>query len=73
MQYIVLTVNLIDNANCSESGSIQLTGGKTDSEGVLQYCYNGSWVQFCSLDDEEATVACKQLGYEPFASKSIKI
>uniref|UniRef100_A0A1X7VNN3 SRCR domain-containing protein n=1 Tax=Amphimedon queenslandica TaxID=400682 RepID=A0A1X7VNN3_AMPQE len=56
-----------NTANCSESGSVQLTGGATDSEGVLHYCYNGAWVQFCSLGDKEATVACKQLGYEPFA------
>ncbi|XP_019848942.1 PREDICTED: deleted in malignant brain tumors 1 protein-like [Amphimedon queenslandica] len=56
-----------NNTNCSESGSVQLTGGATDSEGVLQYCYMGAWVQFCSLGDKEATVACKQLGYEPFA------
>ena len=51
-------------------GSVQLSGGAADSEGVLEYCYNGHWIQFCSLDDEEAIVACKQLGYEPFASKS---
>ena len=51
-------------------GSVQLSGGAADSEGVLEYCYNGHWIQFCSLDIEEAIVACKQLGYEPFASKS---
>ena len=63
----------LDNTNCIESGSVQLIGGATDSEGVLHYCYKGAWVQFCSLGDEEATVACKQLGYEPFASKSVKV
>ena len=73
MPYIFTPVNLIDDANCTESGSVQLTGGATDSEGVLQYCYKGAWVQFCLLGDAEATVACKQLGFQPLASKSIKV
>ncbi|XP_019854464.1 PREDICTED: scavenger receptor cysteine-rich type 1 protein M130-like isoform X2 [Amphimedon queenslandica] len=54
--------------SCSVPGSVQLSGGKLESEGVLNYCSNGYWVQFCALDEEEAVVACKQLGYQPFAA-----
>ena len=55
------------SSSCSNSGSIRLTGGTTDGEGVLEYCYNEKWSPFCNLDDEEAAVACKQLGYSQYA------
>ena len=48
---------------CSEEGDVRLTGGNDDNEGILEYCVLGSWSPFCSLGDEEATVACKQLGH----------
>ena len=32
-------------------------------KGTLQYCYYGTWSVFCSLDINEAVVACRQLGY----------
>ena len=53
--------------SCSKNGSTRLTGGITDDQqGVLEYCYNGRWSVFCNLDDEEAEVACKQIGYSQF-------
>ena len=69
MYIIIVYYYYLDNT-CSMPGSLQLSGGESESEGVLDYCSNGYWVQFCSLDEEEAIVACKQLGYQPFASKS---
>ena len=46
------------------NGEIQLTGDKVNiGEGVLQYCYKGNWSPFCSLDEREATVVCRQLGF----------
>ena len=45
------------------NGQIQLTGGQTAAEGILQYCYNGQWSHFCTLQPQEATVACMQMGY----------
>lgn len=56
-----------NNSICSHNGNLRLTGGSADNEGVLQYCYNGKWSPFCYLDDEEAAVACKQLGYTKYA------
>lgn len=39
-------------------------GGETNKEGRLEYCYEGVWSQFCNtLNLKEATVACKQLGF----------
>ena len=51
---------------CSKNGSTRLTLGITNDQGVLEYCYNGRWSVFCNLDDEEAEVACKQMGYSQF-------
>ncbi len=50
----------------TSSGSLRLTGGNTDADGVLEYCYSGKWSPFCNLDIEEAAVACKQLGYSKY-------
>ena len=44
-------------------GQLQLVGGQTSNEGRLEYCNQGQWSPFCNLGDEEATVACKQLGH----------
>ena len=46
------------------NGSVRLVGGETAREGRLEYCYHGVWSQFCNTFHlEEATVACKQLGF----------
>ena len=64
---IMSFLSVASSSSCSNSGSLRLTGGTTDNEGVLEYCYNGKWSPFCYLDDEEAAVACKQLGYSQYA------
>ena len=66
---IYFLININKGTSCAQNGNLRLTGGKNNNEGVLEYCYNGYWSPFCNLDDEEATVACKQLGYQPYASK----
>ena len=58
---------------CGPNGSIRLSGGQTSNEGRLEYCYNGDWSPFCTLRLQEATVACKQLGYTRSTCKYISI
>ena len=69
----IIIIYLNNKGTCSPNGALRLTGGNNTDEGVLEYCYNGHWSPFCSLDVEEAIVACKQLGYEPYASKIVCI
>ena len=47
-------------------GDVQLVGGKSESEGWAQVCYNGSWYSLCKVDDEAASVICKQLGHTTY-------
>ena len=58
---------------CGPNGSIRLSGGQTSNEGRLEYCYNGNWSPFCTLRPQEATVACKQLGYTRSTRKYISM
>ena len=51
------------------NGQIQLVGGQTPAEGILEYCYNGQWSHFCTLQPQEATVACIELGYTQYSRK----
>ena len=51
-------------AQCID-GSVRLVGERvSEGEGLLEYCHKGYWTPFCSLNVTEATVACRQLGYE---------
>ena len=50
-------------ANCSH-GDLRLVGGADPSEGRLEVCINNAWGSVCDnlFDDEDAEVACLQLG-----------
>ena len=51
-------------------GDLRLTGPNANNgEGTLEYCYNGLWSTFCSLNEKEALVVCRQLGYIEFDRK----
>ena len=52
----------VSGTQCT-SGDLKLEGGQTAQEGNLFYCINGTWSPYCGLELDEASVACRQLGY----------
>ena len=52
------------------NGDVQLTGYGTESEGIVEICFNSTWGLVCDdgFDSEVPEVVCKQLGY--FMGKS---
>lgn len=56
------TPSSVSGTQCT-SGDVRVQSGNTLDEGILQYCLNGTWSPFCSLEFDEASVACRQLGH----------
>ena len=46
-------------------GDVQLVGGRTEREGIVEMCYNGVWGAVCAdgWNDIAANITCSQLGY----------
>lgn len=58
-------------SSCTDK-QLRLSGsGAQNGEGNLEYCYMGAWSPFCSLGANEATVACRQLGFTDSQCKGI--
>ena len=55
-----------ESPQCFKNGSIRLVGGASSNEGRVEVCVNGLWgtVTNYRWDSREATVVCKQLGYQ---------
>ena len=51
---------------CFSNGNIHLVGGASSNEGRVEVWVNGLWgtVTNYQWDSREATVVCKQLGYQ---------
>ena len=54
-------------------GDVRLVGGETLNEGLIEVCFNSSWVSVCgsyNWNVNESTVVCRQLTGDPNPSKS---
>ena len=53
--------------------NIQITGGQTALDGIVEICEDEVWVPVCDdkWDYRAATVVCRQLGYEGSKGKMI--
>ena len=67
--FALLTVNRTgckasSDVMCNET-DIQLVDGVTDDDGRVQICFSGLWASVCDdfWDVRDATVVCRQLGY----------
>ena len=64
MEYILLSV--IAPTNCT-SGDVRLVNGSSDSEGIVEVCYQGVWTTVAGnsyyWDYRDAQVLCRELGY----------
>ncbi len=50
---------------CPQNGAIRLRDGPNSLEGRIEMCYNNAWGTVCdsyALSDNDAAVACRQLG-----------
>lgn len=55
--------------SCNHGDVRQIGGSVGEGNGNVQYCYYGTWSPFCSLGPNEATVACRQLGFTSYDCK----
>ena len=62
----IVTFSPLDLDSCSTDGDIRFVNGSNDHEGRVEVCYNNSYSTVCDdfWDELDATVICRQLGYD---------
>ena len=56
-----------------EDGEVRLQDGTASSNGRVEVCQNGIWGSVCSSqwDDTDASVVCRELGYDPQGERTL--
>ena len=65
--WIVLFIHTFAvSPQCFGNGDVRLVGGADTNEGRVEVCVDGMWGTVCGAgwDSRDATVVCKQLGYQ---------
>ena len=59
-----MLVLVASDQECNET-DVQLVGGPTPTEGLVEICLNGVWGLVCGYgwNVRDASVVCRQLGY----------
>ena len=55
-----------DNCPCTPEGGVRLVDGIVPYRGRVEFCVDGTWTSICSRswwDSNDASVVCRQLGY----------
>ena len=50
-------------AQSCTNGTLRLINGTVESAGRVELCINGVWGTVCNLDNHDAQVVCRQMGY----------
>jgi len=56
------------------TGDVRVTGSTSFRLGRIEICYNNIWGQVCDTqwDDNDAAVACRQLGFSPTGKDNLE-
>ncbi|XP_019854372.1 PREDICTED: scavenger receptor cysteine-rich domain superfamily protein-like [Amphimedon queenslandica] len=52
-------------------GSVRLVNGPDNSEGRVNYCYEGFWYPVCGLNSYTATLMCKAMGFNASSASTV--
>ena len=75
LEIIISTVHSFINTVSCTTGELRLAGGNIANEGRVEICLNNVWGTVCDYHwgRTEATVVCRQLGYNTQGDKEVAV